>query len=50
MTNWFPAIAAHTVALGVPGYGDIRELELFNTIEQDGTYLIEVHATGLAGE
>lgn len=47
-TGWF--VAAHTVAPDYPGYGDIEELELFKIIEQDGTYLIDVHETWLAGE
>jgi hypothetical protein len=46
--GWF--VAAHTFSPDFPGYGDIRELELFKVVEQDGNYLISMHETWLAGQ
>ncbi len=47
-SGWF--VATHTFAPDFPEFGDIRELELFMVVEQDGKYLIQVHETWLAGE
>ena len=47
-SGWF--VATHTFAPDFPEYGDIRELELFTVVEQDGEYLIQVHETWLGGE